>query len=100
MNLKLRLPDYYSLFQAEVVAEVGPNDWIRISIMPIRRLNIYSDSQVAMRALGSFVLRPKWVGESLISISLGRHGFLPNQANLGSRAQRHFEETAYYLVIC
>mgnify|MGYP006279769371 CR=1 FL=1 len=67
IKLKFRLPDHCSVFQAEVSAIKEAVDWLLNSVITVKEVNIYSDSQSAIRALGS-------LANSLSKLSYGRLG--------------------------
>ena len=52
-NISLRLQNYCSVFQAEVIAIYRAAQWIRANGVPFTRISIFSNSQAAIRSLSN-----------------------------------------------
>ena len=67
---KFRLPDHCSVFQAEITAIKEAVDLLGRSVVIANSSNIYSDSQAAVRALDSAVVRSSIVKECQLSLKV------------------------------
>jgi ribonuclease HI len=56
IKLAFRLPDHCSVYQAEVLAIKEVADWLGRNVLSTNAVNIYSDSQAAVKSLGSMFL--------------------------------------------
>ena len=63
LNISLRLPDYCSVFQAEVIEIYRTAQWMLINGASFTRVLIFSNSQVAIRSLSDFVNNTRIVRE-------------------------------------
>ena len=65
LNISLRLPDYCSVFQAEVISIYRAVQWILVNRSPFTCVSVVSDSQAAIRSLSGFVNTSRIVREIL-----------------------------------
>ena len=63
VNISLRLPDYCSVFQAEVMTIYRATQWILINGVPFTRILIFSDSQAAIKSLSNVANNSRIVRE-------------------------------------
>lgn len=69
INIAFRLPDYCSVFQAEVVAINEVIDWLRYNTISTTDIVIFTDSQAAIKSLGSVSCRSIVVQECQSSLN-------------------------------
>lgn len=67
INFSFRLPDYCSVFQAEVAAIKVAVDLLLHSVASFREVNIHSDSTTTKAALSSLSVSSRLVDECLTS---------------------------------
>ena len=56
LSIARRLPDHCSVFQAEILAIRAAVDWLRYNVLTKVGVNIYSDSQAAIKSLSNVFL--------------------------------------------
>lgn len=56
IRLAFRLPDHCSVYQAEVLAIKEVADWLGRNVLSTNAVNIFSDSQAAVKSMGSMFL--------------------------------------------
>jgi ribonuclease HI len=56
LKLSFRLPDHCSVYQAEVLAIKEVADWLGRNVLSTNVVNIFSDSQAAVKSMGSMFL--------------------------------------------
>lgn len=56
LEMALRLPDYCSVYQAEILAIAEVAKWLRCNVLTKVGINIFSDSQAAIKSLESVFL--------------------------------------------
>jgi ribonuclease HI len=59
VNISVRLPDYCSVYQAEVAAIWQVVTWLKHNVVSVRDIAIYVDSQAAVRSLEAVCLRSR-----------------------------------------
>lgn len=67
--ISARLPDYCSVFQAEVRAITEVMRWLKRNVISHLEVIIFCDSQAALKTLGSFGLCSRVVTECLDSLN-------------------------------
>ena len=73
LSISIRLPDYCSVFQAEVKAITEVMRWLRSNVITQLEVVIFCDSQAALKALESFGLNSRVVKECFESLNeMGR----------------------------
>lgn len=59
LSLARRLPDHCSVYQAEMLAIKEVADWLSCNVLSTTAVNIYSDSQAAVKSLKSMFLKTR-----------------------------------------
>lgn len=70
LNLEksFRLPDHCSVFQAEMIAIGKVFSWLRNNVVTYTKVNIFTDSQAAIKSLNSSTVNSKTVRKCLTSL--------------------------------
>ena len=69
LQISSRLPDHCSVFQAEVLAINTVVEWLARNVVSARHINIYSDSQAAIKSLKSTIQTSKVSRKCKISLN-------------------------------
>ena len=69
LNISFRLPDYCSVFQAELAAVSEVPKWLMRNITTSTTINIFTDSQAAIKSLNSMTIRSKTVRDCLTALT-------------------------------
>ena len=68
LNISFRLPDYCSVFQAELAVVSEVLKWLMRNITASTTINIFTDSQAAIKSLNSLTIRSKTVRDCLTAL--------------------------------
>ena len=69
VNLSRRLPDTCSVYQAEILANRDVAEWLRRNVVANTGVNIYSNSQAAIRSMESVALNLRTAQDCRSSLS-------------------------------
>ena len=68
-KMSFRLPDHCSVFQAEIAALNEVPNWLKRNITTSTTINIFTDSQAAIKSLNSSTIRSKTVRDCLTALA-------------------------------
>ncbi|XP_037943520.1 uncharacterized protein LOC119676353 [Teleopsis dalmanni] len=68
LSMSFRLPDHCSVFQAEVSAILEVSDWLKHNVSSVKFINIFTDSQAAIKSLNSSTFNSRLVLNCLTSL--------------------------------